>query len=194
MLFGSVINKSAVFAPVLSPDGAVSLRLILREGEKFSPISSRLAAIIADPDTVNAIYVAWEAIRVRIGTPINGLSIDLDDESFHGLSRNKLRLEGDSISLAAFISFYMLFNNQFSNYQSIVATGAIRKKPLGYSIDRVEGVREKLEKTCLIKNPHQKTAIVVPKVNVKELDIANSVNDIWTVNQSLDFHCQHTAT
>jgi hypothetical protein len=88
----------------------------------------------------------------------------------------------------------MLFNNQFSNYQSIVATGAIRKKNLGYSIGRVEGVREKLEKTCLIKNPHQKTAIVVPKVNVKELDIANSVNDIWTVNQSLDFHCQHTAT
>ena len=80
MLFGSAINKSAVFAPVLSPDGAVSLRLILREGEKFSPISSRLAAIIADPDTVNAIYVAWEAIRVRIGTSINSLSIDLDDD------------------------------------------------------------------------------------------------------------------
>ena len=137
MLFGSAINKLAIFAPVLSPDGAVSLRLILREGEKFSPVSSRLAAIIADPDTVNAIYVAWEAIRVRIGTSINGLSIDLDDESFHGLSRNKLRLEGDSISLAAFISFYMLFNNQFSNYQSIVATGAIRKKTLGYSIGRV---------------------------------------------------------
>ena len=194
MLFRSAINNSAVFAPVLSPGGVLSLKLIVREGEKFSPISPRLAAIIADPDTVDAIYIAWEAIRVRIGTAINGLSIDLDDESFQGLSRRKWRLEGDSISLAAFLRFYMLFNNQFSNYQNIVATGAIRKKPLGYSIGRVEGVREKLEKTCLIKNPHQKTAIVVPKVNVKELDIANSVNDIWTVNQSLDFHCQHTAT
>ena len=120
-----------------------------------------MTSIITDPDTVNAIYVAWEAIRVRIGTSINGLSIDLDDESFHGLSRRKWRLEGDSISLAAFISFYMLSNNQFSNYHSIVATGANRKKTLGYSIGRVEGVREKLEKTCLIKNPHQKTAIVV---------------------------------
>ena len=193
MLFGSAINKSEVYAPVLSPDGAVSLKLILREGKNFSPISSRLAGIIADPDTVDAIYVAWEAIRVRIGKSINSLSIDLDDESFHGLSRSKLRLEGDSISLAAFIRFYMLFNNQLSNYQSIVATGAIRKNPLGYSIDRVEGVREKLGKTCRIKNSNKKTAIVLPKVNFKELDISDSVNDIWTVNQPLDFHCQHTA-
>jgi len=193
MLLGSSIKNSTVFAPVLSPDGAMSLKLILRKGKKFSPISSRLAGIIADPDTVNAIYVAWEAIRVRIGTSINGFSIDLDDESFQDLSRSKLRLEGDSISLAAFLSFYMLCNNQFSKYQRLVATGAIRRKPIGYSIDRVEGVRKKLEKICLIKNPHKKTAIVLPDVNVKELDIANSANDIWTVNQSLDFHCQHTA-
>ena len=193
MISGSANNKSVVFAPVLSPDGAMLLKLHLREEEKFSPISQRLTSIITDPDTVNAIYIAWEAIRVRIGSSINGLSIDLDDESYHYLSRSKLRLEGDSISLAAFLRFYMLFNNQFASYQCIVATGAIRKNPFGYSIDRVEGIREKLEKTCLIKNTHQKTAIVLPKVNVKELDIENSVNDIWTANQSLDFHCQHIA-
>jgi len=193
MMFDSVNSKSAVFAPVLSPDGGMLLKLNFREEEKFTPISKRLTSIIADPDTVNAIYIAWEAIRVRIGSSINSLSIDLDDESYHYLSKSKLRLEGDSISLAAFLRFYMLFNNEFSNYQNIVATGAIRKNPLGYSIDRVEGIREKLEKTCLLKNPHQKTAIVLPKGNVKELDIANSVNDIWTANQSLDFHCQHIA-
>ena len=192
-MFDSVNSKSAVFAPVLSPDGGMLLKLNFREEEKFTPISKRLTSIIADPDTVNAIYIAWEAIRVRIGSSINSLSIDLDDESYHYLSKSKLRLEGDSISLAAFLRFYMLFNNEFSNYQNIVATGAIRKNPLGYSIDRVEGIREKLEKTCLLKNPHQKTAIVLPKGNVKELDIANSVNDIWTANQSLDFQCQHTA-
>jgi len=192
-MFDSVNSKSAVFAPVLSPDGGMLLKLNFREEEKFTPISKRLTSIIADPDTVNAIYIAWEAIRVRIGSSINSLSIDLDDESYHYLSKSKLRLEGDSISLAAFLRFYMLFNNEFSNYQNIVATGAIRKNPLGYSIGRVEGIREKLENICLLKNPHQKTAIVLPKGNVKELDIANSVNDIWTANQSLDFHCQHIA-
>ena len=193
MISGSANNKSAVFVPVLSPDGVMLLKLHLREEEKFCPISQRLTSIITDPDTVNAIYIAWEAIRVQIGESINGLSIDLDDESFHCLSRSKLRLEGDSISLAAFLRFFMLFNNQFTSYQCIVATGAIRKTPLGYSIDRVDGVREKLGKSCLIKNQHQRTAIVLPKVNVKELDIANSVNDIWTANQSLSFHCQYTA-
>ena len=193
MISDSAHNKSVVFAPVLSPEGGMLLKLDLREEEKFSPISQRLTSIITDPDTVNAIYIAWEAIRVQIGESINGLSIDLDDESFHCLSRRKLRLEGDSISLAAYLKFFTLFDNQFKSYQSIVATGAIRKKPLGYSVDRVDGVREKLEKTCLIKNQHQRTAIVLPKLNVKELDFSNSVNDIWTANQSLSFHCQYTA-
>ena len=193
MISVSAHNNSVVFAPVLSPDGVMLLKLDLREAEKFSPISQRLTSIITDPDTVNAIYIAWEAIRVQIGESINGLSIDLDEESFHCLSRSKLRLEGDSLSLAAYLKFFTMFDNQFKNYQCIVATGAIRKTPLGYSIDRVEGIREKLEKTCLIKNPHQKTAIVLPEENVKELDIANSVNDIWIANQSLDFHCQHIA-
>ena len=142
---------------------------------------------------MSAIYIAWEAIRVRIGESVNDLSIDLDDESFHCLSRSKLRLEGDSISLAAYLKFFTLFDNQFTSYQCIVATGAIRKNLLGYSVDRVDGVREKLGKSCLIKNQHQRTAIVLPKLNVKELDISNSVNDIWTANQSLSFNCQYTA-
>ena len=193
MISVSAHNKSVVFAPVLSPDGVMLLKLDLREEEKFSPISQRLTSIITDPDTVSAIYIAWEAVRVRIGESVNDLSIDLDDESFHCLSRSKLRLEGDSISLAAYLKFFTLFDNQFTSYQCIVATGAIRKNLLGYSVDRVDGVREKLGKTCLIKNRHQRTAIVLPKLNVKELDISNSVNDIWTANQSLSFHCQYTA-
>ena len=74
-----------------------------------------------------------------------------------------------------------------------MATGAIRKKKDGYTIDCVEGVREKLGKICLIKNSRKKTAIFLPKENAPELDIVNCVNDIWTVDNSLAFHCHHTA-
>ena len=37
----------------------------LREGKNFSPISSRLAGIIADPDTVNAAPVQPHGTRVK---------------------------------------------------------------------------------------------------------------------------------
>jgi len=193
MLIRSEINGLVVSAPVLGPEGVEFLILTVIKNKKICPVAPRFTALIADPDTVDAIYVAWEAVRVRVGSVLNGLSIDIDDTIYQVLSKKKWKLEGDSIALAVFLKLHILFNNQFANYHNIVATGAIRKKKDGYTIDCVEGVREKLGKICLIKNSRKKTAIFLPKENAPELDIVNCVNDIWTVDNSLAFHCHHTA-
>ena len=133
-------TTTVIFAPVCENNRTINIELELRAVKKIAPITARFTDIICDPETVSALYIAWEAMLYRIGATINPYSIDLSDESYEFLKTRQLMMEGDSIALSAYLALYVQFSNDFINYQQIIATGAIRKTSNGYSADKVSGI------------------------------------------------------
>ena len=184
------LTSTVIFAPVCSVNGSINIELKLRAVNEIAPITARLTDLICDPDTVSALYIAWEAILYRTGAIIDPYSVDLSDESYEWLKTRQLMMEGDSIALPAYLALYVQFSNDFINYQQIIATGAIRKTSNGYSADKVSGIKDKFADINQI--PIQiKTAIVVPKQNTHELDMTHCMHDIWTVGPFLELHQIH---
>ncbi|MSX98088.1 MAG: hypothetical protein F2743_08250 [Actinobacteria bacterium] len=185
-------KNTAIFAPVCMVNGSINIELKLKAVNEMAPITLRLTDLICDPETVSAIYIAWEAMLYRVGAIINRYSVDLSNESYEWLKARKLMMEGDSIAIPAYLALYIQFSNDFINYQQIVATGSIRKTSNGYSADKVSGIKDKFVDINHI--PIQiKTAIIVPELNAHELDITHCMHDIWTVGPFLKLHQIHKA-
>ena len=185
-------KNTAIFAPVYRVIGSTNIELKLRAVNEIAPITVRLADLICDPETVSAIYNAWEAIMYRIGAIINPYSVDLSDESYEWLKTRQLMIEGDSIALPAYLALYVQFSKDFMAYQQIIATGAIRKTSNGYAADKVSGIKDKFADINHITT-QSKTAIIVPELNAHDLEMTQSMHDIWTVGPFLEFHQIHNA-
>ena len=186
------LTSTVIFAPVCSVNGSINIELKLRAVNEIAPITARLTDLICDPDTVSALYIAWEAILYRTGAIIDPYSVDLSDASYEWLKTRQLMIEGDSIALPAYLALYVQFTNDFFSYQQVIATGAIRKTSNGYAADKVSGIKDKYADINHIPT-QSKTAIIVPELNAHELDMTLCMHDIWTAGPFLEFHQIHKA-
>ncbi len=186
------LTSTVIFAPVCRVNDSINIELKLKSAKEIAPITARFTELISDPETVSALYIAWEAMLYEKGSIINSYSVDLSDESYELLKTRQLMIEGDSIALPAYIVLYVQFSNNFIAYQQIIATGAIRKTSNGYFADKVSGIKSKYADINQI--PTQiKTAIIVPVLNAHELDMTHCMHDIWTIGPFLEFYQIHKA-
>ena len=179
-----------VRAPVLGSVGGIYLDLVVRPQGNFAPISACLADVISDTDTVDSLFIAWEAARCRWGAAVDSLSIGLSDTSHTLLKSRRWMVEGDSLGLAAFLSIAMHFQRYFFGYRRVVATGAIEWHAGSFRVRSVGGVKQKFRGACR-EHESGATAIVVPWANVSDLDVRCCVHDVWLAGPDLGCFRSH---
>ena len=181
-----------VCAPVLAAEGTGFIDLILTKQERFVPVSAALVDLISDPDTVSALFLAWEAAFRRWGASVETLSIGLSDAIHMWLTSRRWIVQGDSLGLAAYLSFAVLFQDHFASYRRIVATGAIERKKDGFRIRGVGGVKDNII-GARQGGGGGAQAIVVPFENALSIDAGCCVRDVWFAGPDLDFFRSYAA-
>ena len=175
-----------VYVPILGSSKRSCLRLVAKTQDEFAPVSARFSDVIGDPDTAKALFIAWEAARCRWGAVVDGLSIDLSQSSYEWLRSRTGMIEGDSISLAAFLAIAAYLQRFFPSYVSIVATGAIDKCAQEFRVRGVGEVKQKIRRASG-EHPSSGVAIVVPQANCGDVDVQCYMQDIWLAGPDLGY-------
>lgn len=173
-----------IHAPVITIRGPSVIDLVPRKTQRLAPISERFADIISDPDTIAAVFTAWEAAYHRWGPAVAKISIDLSNESLCWLEACRWTLQGDSLGLAAHLCILTDFQNDFEGYSMVIASGAIDSTSKGY---KVRGVGKISEKLVGIRDQYadRRIALVLPEENQQCFTDISCDHDLWLAGREL---------
>lgn len=175
---------ATIHVPVVTARGPAVIALVARTTQRLAPISERFADIISDPDTIGAVFTAWEAAYERWGPAVAKVSIDLSNESLCWLEAYRWTLRGDSLGLAAHLCILTEFQDDFDGYNLIIASGAIESTSKGYKVRAVGKIREKL---VGIRDQYagRRIALVLPEENRQSVTDMSRHHDLWIAGREL---------